>query len=103
MVSHKTDYLLKEPEQRFNNMKYSSGSYSNPTQIATKFNNFFANVGPSLANKISPTQITYREFLIGHYAECFYLNPTSPTEVANIVHSLKIVNVRGLMASVFPL
>ena len=40
MVSHKTDYLLKEPEQRFNNMKDSSGSYSNPTQIATKFNNF---------------------------------------------------------------
>ena len=64
----------KEPEQRFNNMKDSSGSYSNPTQIATKFNNFFANVGPSLANKISPTQITYREFLIGHYAKCFYLN-----------------------------
>ena len=70
-------------------MKDSSGSYSNPTQIATKFNNFFANVGPSLVNKIFPTQIRYREFLIGHYAKCFYLNPTSPTEVANIVHSLK--------------
>ena len=85
----------KEPEQRFNNMKDSSGSYSNPTQIATKFNNFFANVGPSLANKISPTQITYREFLIGHYAKCFYLNPTSPTEVANIVHSLKNSKCEG--------
>ena len=76
-------------------MKDSSGSYSNPTQIATKFNNFFANVGPSLANKISPTQITYREFLIGHYAKCFYLNPTSPTEVANIVHSLKNSKCEG--------
>ena len=76
-------------------MKDSSGSYSNPTQIATKFNNFFANVGPSLANKISPTQITYREFLIGHYAKCFYLNPTSPTEVANIVHFLKNSKCEG--------
>ena len=85
----------KEPKQCFNNMKDSSGSYSNPTQIATKFNNFFANVGPSLANKISPTQITYREFLIGHYAKCFYLNPTSPTEVANIVHSLKNSKCEG--------
>ena len=46
----------KEPEQRFNNMKDSL--YSNPTRIATKFNNFFANAGPSLANKISLTQIT---------------------------------------------
>ena len=76
-------------------MKHSSGSYSNPTQIATKFNNFFANVGPSLANKISLTQITYREFLIGHYAKCSYLNPTSPTEVANIVHSLKNSKCEG--------
>ena len=76
-------------------MKESSGSYSNPTQIATKLNNFFANVGPSLANKISPTQITYREFLIGHYAKCFYINPTSPTEVANIVHSLKHKRCEG--------
>ena len=46
----------KEPDERFNNM--IDGSYSNPSQIPTKFNNFFATVGPSLANKISPTQIT---------------------------------------------
>ena len=31
---------LKETEQLFNHMKDSPGSYSNPTQIATKFNNF---------------------------------------------------------------
>ena len=69
--------------------------YSNPTRIATKFNNFFANVGPSLATNISPTQITYREFLIGHHAKCFYLNLTSPTEAANIVHSLKNSKCEG--------
>jgi len=87
----------REPEQHFNNMEDSSGSYSNPTQIATKFNNFLLNVGPCLANKISPTQITHREFLIGHYAKCFYmyLDPTSPTEVANTVHSLKNSKCEG--------
>ena len=74
-------------------MKDSSGSYSNSTQIAKKLNNFFANVGPSLANKIS--QITYKEFLIGHYAKCFYLIPTSPTEVANLVHSLNNSKCEG--------
>ena len=83
----------KEPEQRFNNMKDSL--YSNPTRIATKFNNFFANAGPSLATNISPTQITYREFLIGHHAKCFYLNLTSPTEAANTVHSLKNSKCEG--------
>ena len=76
-------------------MKDSSGSYSNYTQIATKVNNFFANVGPSLANIISPTQITHRKFLTGHYAKRFYLNPTSPSEVTNIVHSLKNSKCEG--------
>ena len=68
---------------------------SNKHLIAGYHHNFFANVGPSLANKISPTQITYREFLIGHYTKCFYLNPTSPTEVANVVHSLKNSKCEG--------
>ena len=85
-------------------MEDSSGSYSNPTQIATKFNNFFSNVGPFLANEISPSQIAYREFLIGYYSNCFYLNPTSPTEVANIVHyymaesvfAMRLVNLRSV-------
>ena len=40
----------KEPEQRFDNMKDSSGSYSNPTQIATKFNNFFANANANASH-----------------------------------------------------
>ena len=40
-------------------------------------------------NKISPIQITHRKFLTGHYANYFYLKPTSPTEVTNIVYPLK--------------
>ena len=50
---------------------------------------FFANVGPSLENKISLTQITYRKFLVGNYVKCFHLNPTSPTKVSNVIYPLK--------------
>ena len=33
--------------------------------------------------------------MIGHYANCFYLNPTSPNRVSNIVHSLKNSKCEG--------
>lgn len=56
---------------------------------------FFANVGPCLENKISLTQITYREFLIGNYVKCFHLNPTSPTKVSNVVYPLKNCKCEG--------
>ena len=79
----------KKPERRFRNMKDSSGICSDPLHIATKFNNFFANIGPSLASKVPSTQLSHKDFLVGHYANCFFLNPTTPFEVSSIVHSLK--------------
>lgn len=33
--------------------------------------------------------------MIGHYINCFYITPTSPTEVANIVYSLKNSTCEG--------
>ena len=78
-------------------MKDSTGVCSDPSRIATNFNNFFANIGPSLASKVPSTQFSHKDFLVGHFADCFFLNPTSPAEVASIVHSLKIANVRVLM------
>ena len=70
---------------------------SDPSRIATKFNNFLANIGPSLASEVPSTQFSHKDCLAGHFADCFFLNPTSPTEVVSIVHSLKIANVRLLM------
>ena len=42
-----------------------------------------------MANKIPLSQSSHRDFLIGHHINCFYTTPTSPTEVANIIYSLK--------------
>ena len=60
------------------------------------FNNFFANIGPSLASKVPSTQFSHKDFLVGHFADCFFLNPTSPAEVASIVHSLKNSKCEGV-------
>ena len=71
-------------------MKDSSGiDCLDPSRIETKFNNFSTNIGPSLASRITPTQFSHKDFIVGHYADCLFLNLTTPAEVASIVHSLK--------------
>ena len=77
-------------------MKDSTGVCSDPSRIAINFNNFFANIGPSLASKVPSTQFSHKDFLVGHFADCFFLNPTSPAEVASIVHSLKNSKCEGV-------
>ena len=54
MVSYsiKQTIAKKKPDHHFSNMKDSSGICSDPLQIATKFNDFFANIGRSLASKV---------------------------------------------------
>ena len=84
-----------KPDLHFSHMKDNTSTYPDPTQIATQFNNFFANIDPSLANKISLSQSSHRVFMIGHHINCFYITQTSPTEVANIVYSLKNSTCEG--------
>ena len=86
----------QKSEQHFSNMKHSTGVCSDPSRIAINFNNFFANMGPSLASKVPSTQFCHKDFLVGHFADCFFLNPTSPAEVAPIVHSLKNSRCKGV-------
>ena len=76
-------------------MKDSSGVCSDPLQIATKFNNFFANIGRSLGSKVPSTQFSHKDFLVSHSANCFFLDPTTPSEVFSIVLSLKDSKCEG--------
>ena len=70
-------------------MKDSNGTYTDPSEIATKFNNFFINIGPNLANSIPPPQLSHKQFLVSHYTSSFLLSPTSTLEVSSVVSSLK--------------
>ena len=52
-------------------------------EIAKKFNEYFVNVGPSLANRISDSPVKYNTYLRGDYKDSFSLYPcllyTSPS------------------------
>ena len=50
-----------------------------PTLISNKFNEYFTNIGKSLANNIpsSNTNITFRTYLQDPVNSCFFLTPTT--------------------------
>ena len=88
----------KQTQQTFKTMKDSDGIYSHPNQIAMKFNNFFTNIGPSLANNLPPQCESHRKFMTDTYINSFLLSPTSPSEISSTVSSLRNSKSEGLMA-----
>jgi len=58
---------------------------SDKSIIANKFNEFFVNVGPSLANKIPPSDISYLTYMKGNFTKSFGLVETNANEVISIV------------------
>ena len=70
-------------------MKDAKGSYTNPEQIASKFlNNFFTNIGPNLAKKLTNPNISYTQFLSESNPNSVLLSPTSAEEISSVVSSL---------------
>jgi len=53
--------------------------------IVEKFNEYFVNVGPTLANKIPIVPDTCTKYLSGTYKNSFYLDPTSADEITRVV------------------
>jgi hypothetical protein len=71
------------------NFEHNGTKISDPKIIAERFNNFFVNVGPSLAAQIKTVPNTAQSYLIGCYNDNFFLSPTTDIEVSKIIGSLK--------------
>ena len=56
--------------------------------IANGFNKFFTNIGPNLANKIKTSQTPFESFMPQSNQSNMYLNPTTETEIINIVKNI---------------
>ena len=67
----------------------------NPSTITDKFNDYFANVGLELANKIAPSNRKALEFLKGDYRQSIFLEPTTEQEISDIISNLKNTNSAG--------
>ena len=61
----------------------------NQQEIADKFNDYFINIGPTLAKKIPASKKLLSEYHIRSYSDSMFLFPTTDMEIINIIHDLK--------------
>ena len=57
--------------------------------IAQTFNEYFVNIGPTLANKIPDSSVSYMTFLKGNFKDSFTLFETDISEVITVTKNLK--------------
>ena len=70
--------------------KLSDGTISDDKQlISTKFNDFFVNIGPTLASKIPNVDKSPLFFMCNRVAETIFLSPVTTTEIDKLILSLK--------------
>ena len=66
----------------------SNGTTSNPATIANAFNNYFVNIGPTLASNIPDQGLEYRSYMPSGNDISMFLTPVSAPEVKNIIGHL---------------
>ena len=76
--SLKPDYFL-----------HNSNKITDKKEIATRFNDFFINIGNSLASKIPSSNKSAESFLTGKFSKSLFLSPVTNNEVINILKQLK--------------
>lgn len=68
---------------------HNNNTISNPTEIANGFNNFFANIGKSLASKIDSVPLSPLSFMKSKNPNSLFLVPTDLNEVQSVINKLK--------------
>ena len=63
--------------------------------MAKTFNDFFTNIGSSLARKIPPSNIDPISFLKGDYQNSLFFTPVTEQEIIQIIGNLKNTNSKG--------
>ena len=57
---------------------------SDPTEIATRFCNYFSCIGPTLAKKIKPSSVSHRQFLSGCFPQSVFHDNVTTVEIIEI-------------------
>ena len=67
-----------------------------PKQIANKFNDYFMNVGPSLAKKFDRDKNDHRKYLNGNFPNSMFLSHITPSEIEGIIANINPNKSNGI-------
>ncbi len=80
---------LKKANHTFSTLiEVENEKISNPTDIASKFNDYFTSIGPKLAANIPSVNSTFSSFLKRPLSNSFMLFPTDRYEIENLIMNL---------------
>ena len=68
---------------------HNNNLITDPKSIADGFNNYFVNIGPTLASKIPENNLSHRQFLPDSIEPSLFLKPTNESEIKNVISCLK--------------
>ena len=74
---------------------HNSSKITNKKEIASHFNDFFVNIGSSLANKIPQSNKSPLSYLTDNYPNSFFLTPVNKNELILILKQLKTNSSSG--------
>ena len=89
--------ITKNKSNQINNQQIKLGNNitSDPQEIASAFNQYFAHIGPSLANKIKQTTHSHTQYLEHNNLTSFYVTPTTQNEITSTIKQLNNSNSKG--------
>ena len=73
----------------------SSNIIDDPIEIATKFNNYFVNLGPNLAKNISNTNTAFNKYLTESIPNRLFLKALTEHEVRNEIGKINATKSPG--------
>ena len=76
-------------------IRVNDETIDDPQQMATKFNEYFTNIGPNLANNIPASAKQPSDFLKGNFPNSMFLMPTKEFEVSDVSSNLKNSKGKG--------
>ena len=81
--------------KQVNKIKVNDKIIDDPQLIANQFNDYFANVGSSLAKNIPRSTKLPSDFLKGSFPNSMFLQPTNELEVSEVISNLKNTKSKG--------
>ena len=79
----------KQKSNKDSKFNHNNKTISGDSEIAQHFNDFFINIGPTLASKIPQSTTDPLSIMSGNYMESFFFTPTTELEILDIIRNLK--------------
>ena len=89
MGDHKNVINKNKSKKKSDQFISTNKKITNPSEIAYGFNDYFVNIGPTLAAKITSEGLSYKSFMHNDHQMSFFIDPTNETEIIYIINHLK--------------